>query len=290
MVFITQLINMSYISGFYNNVSNIGYKISNNFSESYYVVGDIHGNFQALEDYYNTFMRLRHDKNNSNMKMILLGDYIDRGSESSKCLDFIEYLQNKSPLKDSIVFLLGNHEVFRYANCVTEDDPTRDADNRLSYYNKRGLKFLYAYYNTVQKVLFTHSGMKYTENISGQCFETIYNLSRIKTFNVNGDSKYSLDSADNSIHNHLFYPLVEHYTDTIEDGLKNRTRNAGNIVQVMGHYHSVAVKCNKGITSEVSSIRNLQNDSVSYIVIDPSDDPSRRCSLVIYDNGDMKWF
>jgi len=41
--------------------------------------------------------------------LLFLGDYIDRGSDSGKCLQYVYDLQQTNP--DSVVCLMGNHEV-----------------------------------------------------------------------------------------------------------------------------------------------------------------------------------
>lgn len=67
-----------------------------------FAIGDIHGCF-------NSFKELLEDKIEITKrdKVVLLGDYIDRGFESKEVLDYIIELQNNG---FDIIPLLGNHE------------------------------------------------------------------------------------------------------------------------------------------------------------------------------------
>ena len=67
-------------------------------------VGDIHGMYEKLI----TLMdKIRFDPEED--LLVFLGDYIDRGPDSVKCLRYVYNLQHSSP--DSVICLLGNHEV-----------------------------------------------------------------------------------------------------------------------------------------------------------------------------------
>ena len=70
-----------------------------------FAVGDIHGMYDKLID-------LMHKVpfNPSKDIIIFLGDYIDRGTQNLKSLDYVMDFQEK--FQDSIVCLLGNHELF----------------------------------------------------------------------------------------------------------------------------------------------------------------------------------
>jgi serine/threonine protein phosphatase 1 len=65
-------------------------------------IGDIHGCFDALTDLIEHKIILTR-----NDKLILLGDYIDRGNQSKKVVDYIINLIEKG---FNIVPLMGNHE------------------------------------------------------------------------------------------------------------------------------------------------------------------------------------
>ena len=76
--------------------------------EELVLIGDIHGDLQSLlwvlkDIDFET--RLTNPKN----KLIFLGDYVDRGSNSIGVLYVICYLKQKFP--NSVVLMRGNHEV-----------------------------------------------------------------------------------------------------------------------------------------------------------------------------------
>lgn len=90
----------------------IGGKISGGFAnlhipENLVIVGDIHGDLKSFcqilqEIDFERFLA------NPNNKIIFLGDYIDRGSNSIGILYIICYLKNNYP--NSVVLMRGNHE------------------------------------------------------------------------------------------------------------------------------------------------------------------------------------
>lgn len=75
--------------------------------EELYVIGDLHGDWGTLLDILSSeelLDRLEHD----NIKIIFLGDYIDRGDQQLEVLTAVLYLKSLHPEK--IVVLRGNHE------------------------------------------------------------------------------------------------------------------------------------------------------------------------------------
>lgn len=67
-----------------------------------FAIGDIHGCFDPLKELIEEKIQLTpHDK------LVLLGDYIDRGPKSKEVIDYIMGLQNKG---FDITALSGNHE------------------------------------------------------------------------------------------------------------------------------------------------------------------------------------
>ena len=68
-----------------------------------FAIGDIHGCFDSLKELIESNIKL--DKND---KLILLGDYIDRGNKSKEVVDYIIDLQEKGY---DITPLIGNHEL-----------------------------------------------------------------------------------------------------------------------------------------------------------------------------------
>ena len=67
-----------------------------------FAIGDIHGCFESLKELVENNIKLQ-----KNDKLILLGDYIDRGDKSKEVVDFIMELQEK---EFDVVPLIGNHE------------------------------------------------------------------------------------------------------------------------------------------------------------------------------------
>ncbi len=67
-----------------------------------FAIGDIHGCFDSLKELIEHKIQLQ-----KNDKLILLGDYIDRGDKSKEVVDFIIKLQEEGY---DLVPLLGNHE------------------------------------------------------------------------------------------------------------------------------------------------------------------------------------
>ena len=67
-----------------------------------FAIGDIHGCFDTLEELVNNKIQLKKSD-----KLILLGDYIDRGAKSKEVVEYIIDLQKKG---FNILPLMGNHE------------------------------------------------------------------------------------------------------------------------------------------------------------------------------------
>jgi len=75
-----------------------------------YIVPDIHGNLNLLEQFLARVEPLR-----KNDQIIFLGDYIDRNKDSHLVLDRLIDLKNK--YKNQVVLLMGNHEEMLLASC-----------------------------------------------------------------------------------------------------------------------------------------------------------------------------
>src|ERR1700722_9269992 len=72
-----------------------------------YAIGDIHGSLGLLKQ---LLEKIEHDRPSEGVtvRKIFLGDYIDRGLESSGIIDYL--LDLKKQEKTPPIFLLGNHE------------------------------------------------------------------------------------------------------------------------------------------------------------------------------------
>ena len=67
-------------------------------------IGDIHGMYEKL---ITLMEKIRFNPEED--LLVFLGDYIDRGPDSAKCLQYVYDLRHRYP--DSVVCLMGNHEV-----------------------------------------------------------------------------------------------------------------------------------------------------------------------------------
>ncbi len=73
-----------------------------NSPERLFVIGDIHGCLDKLEQLWD-----RIDPRPGKDQLVFLGDYIDRGEDSSGVLDYLLQLKKTYP---NTIFLMGNHE------------------------------------------------------------------------------------------------------------------------------------------------------------------------------------
>jgi Calcineurin-like phosphoesterase. len=71
-------------------------------NERLFAIGDIHGCFYQFRELVEERIRIRKDD-----KVVLAGDFIDRGTRSKEVLDYIIELQNNG---FDIIPLIGNHE------------------------------------------------------------------------------------------------------------------------------------------------------------------------------------
>jgi serine/threonine protein phosphatase 1 len=81
-----------------------------------YAIGDVHGCLDRLQRLVEVCER---DAGSERSKFVMLGDYIDRGSDSRGVIEFLMTLQRSSP--DEIVCLRGNHEDLLLAALESKD-------------------------------------------------------------------------------------------------------------------------------------------------------------------------
>jgi serine/threonine protein phosphatase 1 len=74
-----------------------------------YAIGDVHGEAQRLLQLH-SYIFERHEQMHADrpLRMVHLGDYVDRGSNSADVIDIISGLENRQDI--SCINLLGNHE------------------------------------------------------------------------------------------------------------------------------------------------------------------------------------
>lgn len=75
-----------------------------------YAIGDVHGSLDKLK---NLIAACRQHADGRAMKLVLLGDYIDRGPESAGVLRFMMSLE--AELQHNLIALMGNHEAWALA-------------------------------------------------------------------------------------------------------------------------------------------------------------------------------
>lgn len=75
-----------------------------------YAIGDIHGSLDKLKS---LIAACRRHADGREMRLVFLGDYIDRGPESAGVVRFVLTLQSESPA--GVVALMGNHEAWAIA-------------------------------------------------------------------------------------------------------------------------------------------------------------------------------
>ena len=133
---------------------------------SIYVCSDIHGQ-------YNLFLKLLNKINFSkDDKLYILGDIIDKGSESLKLVDFIRR-------QDNIFCLMGNHELLflsYYDSCMKEYDGNNENEimqKLQSYFPNENFKISWEiidyieslpFFVETEKFIGVHAGFKTDDN------------------------------------------------------------------------------------------------------------------------------
>lgn len=129
-----------------------------------FAIGDIHGCFNSLKELVESKIQLQ-----KNDKLILLGDYIDRGDKSKEVVDYIIVLQKKG---FDIIPLMGNHEAMLLDAHKNKEhiskwiqnggnETLKSFDiNSIKSIAPKYLKFFkeLSYYYSFQNTLFVHAG------------------------------------------------------------------------------------------------------------------------------------
>lgn len=76
----------------------------------YYVIPDIHGQYEKLNKLLNKII----DHKQPDDKIVFLGDYVDRGKDSSKVIDLIHSIKDRS----DVILLMGNHDIAFYNSII----------------------------------------------------------------------------------------------------------------------------------------------------------------------------
>ena len=94
----------------------------------YFITSDVHGFFDELMVALNS---KGFDGNNSDHKLIILGDLFDRGPDNIKVYEFVK------SLGDRFIYVRGNHEDL-LGECVREIVSGREVSEHHNNYNYRG--------------------------------------------------------------------------------------------------------------------------------------------------------
>jgi serine/threonine protein phosphatase 1 len=74
-----------------------------------YAIGDIHGNLPLLQEMYNNIIEHAEKQDDPmGVKIVFLGDYIDRGKNNLGVIEFLDNLKDGDGIEH--IFLFGNHE------------------------------------------------------------------------------------------------------------------------------------------------------------------------------------
>ena len=123
------------------------------------VVGDVHGDLNQLIYPLLYFMR-NIDKCK---KIIYLGDYIDRGDSTVFIYEIIKSLLECKEMKDRIVFLKGNHEVFEgsvYDYMSTDVEELNKTESTIKSFmldKFMDLKLNIVHYDKESNILYSHA-------------------------------------------------------------------------------------------------------------------------------------
>lgn len=93
-----------------------------------FAISDIHGCYEVMEKRINQIKPLL---NNHNTKLLLLGDYIDRGRKSCQCLQMAYDLEQEYG-RDKVIVLKGNHEVWFEEFLFENEDVWLDEDKNFA--------------------------------------------------------------------------------------------------------------------------------------------------------------
>lgn len=96
-----------------------------------FAVGDVHGMYDHLIGIFTDIDEHRVDED---YRIVLLGDYVDRGPKSKQVIDFI--LKKQEELGDKLIVLPGNHERMFFDLFDSVTDP--NFDDYLSWYVRNG--------------------------------------------------------------------------------------------------------------------------------------------------------
>lgn len=136
-----------------------------------YTVGDVHGCYNELQELMDLVLE---DIGNDPAKIVFLGDYVDRGPDSAKVVDYLDSLRLSGPEGIDFVFLKGNHEDMLIK--AVFESPTRDdldmyylnggwateesyKDNNFIYHDHKEFYYSLERYHRHGDFFFVHAGL-----------------------------------------------------------------------------------------------------------------------------------
>jgi len=148
-------------------------------NKRFFTIGDIHGCFDSLKELVENKIHLKKSD-----KLILLGDYIDRGDKSKEVVDYIIKLQEHG---FDIIPLMGNHEILlldAFDNKKNTSKWIQNGGNEtlksfgITSIKNIGPKYLtffkeLKYYYSLNKFLFVHAG--FNDNVVNP-FTDLYSM------------------------------------------------------------------------------------------------------------------
>ncbi len=191
-------------------------------------VGDLHGDMEALKEIIGDFTnRLR---NGENIRLVFLGDYIDRGRKSLSVLMSVLELHKEFP--DRVVVLRGNHE--------TADNLSRRSvgivlPSIVSDDWQKGLDLINSLFANLPhmalrgKTVFVHGGVPVRQGNSG--IIPFYDMNFREFF---GSAKIPIkDGIENALYDNVIYGFMDIlWNDPILE--KEDLKSEGNINYVRG--------------------------------------------------------
>ena len=186
----------------HNFWNEIGTKLFDfNQYEKVHVFGDIHGCYDPLKEYFDTYQY------NENEMYIFCGDYIDRGKQNKETLEFLMSLSNKH----NVLFLEGNHEKWLnyYALDEIENIKSKMFLHKTMYeildLDKKDIRAFYrklgqiAYFNYgAFNYLISHGGISYIPD-ELQLIATEQFINGVGDYNIEIDRIYAENNMSNSI-------------------------------------------------------------------------------------------
>jgi len=254
------------------NFDNIISNTSRNFDnyEKVHIIGDIHGCFSALKQYF------EENPINKNDAYIFVGDYFDRGIENYKTFKYLTELS----VNENMIFLVGNHEdkLYKYA-CDDAFKMDYDIKNTILEFENNNLKKseIRGFYKTLSQIayinfggkiyLISHGGIPYIPELSLDFYSTNSFIYGVDKYDIDIDKIYNdfMKNEKNKIyqiHGHRNFYKIKYdkyeYSLNLEGDIEN-----GGYLRVLtlnkaGDYNYTEIK-NEVYNSNLAEETNVYN-------------------------------